>query len=130
MSRTLTPGLVDASKRLGRTLVSILETRLALLATDFADAWTRLLSLLVTAALALLCFGLAIILAAFFVVAIFWESHRLLALGGLSVVFTLAGGLLWMSVARAARTAPQLFSATREELLKDRAHLSMHRDAV
>jgi uncharacterized membrane protein YqjE len=53
----------------------------------------------------------------------FWESHRLLVLGILTLLF-LGGGITALSMAlKQARSGSKLFSASLAELSKDQEHL-------
>lgn len=114
------PSVIDSVRRLGRTLAAIVETRLELLATDFQQARSQMLSLLITALVAALCFGVALLLAVLFVVAAFWDSYRLTSIAVLCVLLALAGFVLWRAAVRRAGDAGELFAATRAELARDR----------
>jgi uncharacterized membrane protein YqjE len=95
-----------------------------LLSTDIAEEREHLVLLLVRALVALSCLGVGIVLLAILVAVAFWESHRLMALGGLTSVFLAAGaGAGWLTMHK-ARTRPRLFEASLAELSKDRQHLT------
>jgi uncharacterized membrane protein YqjE len=111
--------LFDSLKRLARTAVELVHTRLELLALDVEEAKVRLLSILLLGALAFFCLSFGLALGAFWLVAAFWETHRVLVLGILTGAF-LGGGLLALAVLSwQARRGPRLFSSTIEELKKD-----------
>jgi len=57
-------------------------------------------------------------------VAVFWESHRLVALGGLTGFFLIAGAAVGWLAMHKVRTRPRLFAASLAELSKDRQHLT------
>ncbi|MBI3432925.1 MAG: phage holin family protein [Hydrogenophilales bacterium] len=119
-------GLFDSLKGLAASLVALIHTRLDLLSTDLEEELARLVSVLLLLFIALFCLGVGVLLLALLIVVAFWESHRLLALGGLTAVF-LAGGAAAFGWARhKLRTKPRLFAASLAELSKDRQHL-MHR---
>jgi uncharacterized membrane protein YqjE len=64
-----------------------------------------------------------VLLLALLIVVVFWESHRLLALGGMTGFFLVAGAATaWLAVHK-GRTRPRLFDASLTELSKDRQHL-------
>lgn len=110
-------------KTLSASLVSIVHTRLELLSTDIAEEREHLISLLVMGLVALFCLGVGVVLLAILIAVAFWESHRIMALGGLTGVFLAAGaGVLWLAMYK-ARTKPRLFEASLAELSKDRQHL-------
>jgi uncharacterized membrane protein YqjE len=116
-------GLFESLKTLSVSLVSIVHTRLELLSNDVAEEREQLTSFLVLVMVALGCLGLGIVLLALLIVVVFWETHRLLALAGLTGLFLVAGiGLGWFAMHR-VRTKPRLFEASLAELAKDRQHL-------
>jgi uncharacterized membrane protein YqjE len=117
-------GLFDSLKTLSISLVGIVHTRLELLSTDIAEEREHLITLLVLVLLALFCLGVGVVLLALLIVVALWESHRLLALGGVTGLFLLASaGMAWFALHK-TRTRPRLFAASLAELSKDRQHLS------
>lgn len=118
------PNLLDSLTGLTRNIVVMAETRLKLLALDVQESSLNLLSLLVLSGIILTCFALALILTTLLVVAIFWDSHRLLALGLAAGFFSLAGLGLWLAMIAKFRNMPPFFATTREEFAKDREWLT------
>ena len=117
-------GLVDSLKRLARTGIEILHTRLDLLITEIAEEQARLVELAVMAALASLVFLLAIVFAAFLVVAAFWDTpYRVWAPGLIAVVLVAVGFGLWRALRNKARATGKAFTATLQELASDIEHL-------
>ncbi|MBT9589379.1 MAG: phage holin family protein [Thiobacillus sp.] len=122
-SQAAPEGLFESLKTLSVSLVSIVHTRLELLSTDVAEEREQLTSFLVLVLVALGCFGVGVVLLAMLVVVAFWETHRLLALAGMTGLFLAAGvGLGWFAMHR-VRTKPRLFEASLAELSKDRQQL-------
>jgi len=122
-SQAASEGLFESLKTLSVSLVSIVHTRLELLSTDVAEEREQLTTFMVLVLVALGCFAIGVVLLAFLIVVIFWESHRVLALAGLTGLFLTAGiGLGWYALHR-VRTKPRLFEASLAELSKDRQHL-------
>ena len=122
-SQAASEGLFESLKTLSVSLVSIVHTRLELLSTDVAEEREQLTSFLVLVLVALGCFGVGVVLLAMLVVVAFWETHRLLALAGMTGLFLAAGvGLGWLAMHR-VRTKPRLFEASLTELSKDRQQL-------
>jgi uncharacterized membrane protein YqjE len=116
-------GLFESLKTLSASIVGIVHTRLELLSTDIAEEREHLITLLVLGLLALFCLGVGVVLLALLIVVVFWESNRLLALGGLTGLFLVtAMGLAWLAMHK-ARTRPRLFEASLAELAKDRQQL-------
>jgi len=117
-------GLFESLKTLSVSLVGIVHTRLELLSTDIAEEREHLITLLLLVQLALFFLGVGVLLLALLIVVAFWESHRLLAVGGLTGLFLLASaGTAWLAVHK-TRTRPRLFAASLAELSKDRQHLT------
>ncbi len=118
------PNLMGSIANLARNVVGIVETRLTLFALDLQETGMNLLSLLILCGIILTCAGLFLILVTLLVVVIFWDTHRLLALGAAAGFFALAGLGLWFIVLAKLRSIPGFFAATRGEFAKDREWLS------
>jgi uncharacterized membrane protein YqjE len=117
-------GLFESLKRLGRTAVEALHTRLDLLSAELKEEQARITELLVVAALALLCLFLAIVFAAFFVVVAVWDTpYRLWVIGLIALILMAAAALLWRSFRRRIIERPKPFKETLEELRADIQHL-------
>ena len=74
--------------------------------------------------LSVACLTLALLLAVVFVLAVFWDTHRLAALGVMIAVFAAAGAGAAALAARKIKTKPKLLGATLAELAKDYHHLT------
>lgn len=117
-------GLFDSLKGLAATLVALAHTRLDLLSSDLEEEREQLVSVLVMLLVALFSLGIGVLLLAILIAVMFWDSHRLLALAGLTGFF-LGGGAAAFGVARhKLRTKPKLFAASLAELAKDRQQLT------
>ncbi len=121
--------LLDSLRSLTGTLVETLRTRLELLSLDLEEAKLRFLSLLLLGALAFLGFALGMVLAVFWLVAVFWDTHRLLVMGLLTGFFLGGGALALAVLAWKAGKGPGLFAATIAELRKDRDALGRARES-
>ncbi len=119
-----TEGLLASLKTLTLTLVSVIHTRLELLSTDVAEERVRLTVILMSVMVALFCLGVGAVLLAMLIVVMFWETHRLAALGSLTAVFLAAGAALWLFALNKLRNKPRLFEASISELTKDRDRLT------
>jgi uncharacterized membrane protein YqjE len=123
-SHAATGGLFESLKTLSVSLISIVHTRLELLSTDIAEERDHFTTLLVLVLVALFCLGFGAVLLAMLIVAVFWDSHRLVALGGLTGFFLIAGAAVGWIAMHKVRTRPRLFAASLAELSKDRQHLT------
>lgn len=111
--------LLESLRRLVRTAVEVVRSRLELLSLDVEEAKLRLLSILLLGAVAFFCLSLGLVMGAFWLVVAFWDTHRMLVLGLLTGGF-LGGGLLALAaLAWRAKKGPRLFAATLAELEKD-----------
>ncbi len=117
------PGLMASLRRLLGTAVETLQLRLSLLSNEIEQEKLRLFDGLLWAGLALLLLGLGALLLCAFVVVLFWDEHRLLALGGLTLLF-LGTGIWTMFRARSRlQSRGGLFNSSVTELARDRAGL-------
>jgi uncharacterized membrane protein YqjE len=117
-------GLFDSVRQLARTAVGLVETRLEIVVTELEEERLRLRQTLVLAVIAGFCLGVAALLAVMFIVVVFWDSHRLAAIGLLFVLFLGGGGFAATALVRHGRTRQRLFDATLGELRKDRERLA------
>lgn len=112
-------GLLESLTNLAATLVAMAHTRLALLSVDMEEERLHFISLLVVSVAALFFLGVGLVLAAILLVAAFWDTHRLLALGSLAGLFLTAGMTAWVFALVKMKTKPRLFAASLSELIKD-----------
>ena len=109
-------GIVDAG-------LQTAQTRLELLAVELQEEKLRLTGLALNTVLAGLLLGFGLVFLMVFLTVLFWEEHRLLALG-ISTAVSIGGALIAASNApRAFRSGTRLFSASLAELARDRAAL-------
>ena len=109
-------GIIDAG-------LQTAQTRLELLAVELQEEKLRLTGLALNTVLAGLLLGFGLVFLMVFLTVLFWEGHRLLALG-ISTAVCIGGGLIAASnAARAFRSGTKLFSASLAELARDRAAL-------
>lgn len=116
-------GLLSSLQGLLATLLAIFQTRLELLATEFEEEKLRLLKVLAWGAVALLLGGMGMLFVAAFITVLFWDEHRLLALGLMAAFFVVACvAAAWRANAH-WQVATGLLSATLAELDHDRQAL-------
>jgi uncharacterized membrane protein YqjE len=117
-------GLLNSLKTLTATVVAMAYNRLHLLSADIEIARERIFSLFITVIVSLffLCFG--VLLLSIFIVVIFWDTHRLLALGAVTGLFLGIGGLLLIRTISAIKKMPATFEASLAELAKDHVQLT------
>ena len=117
-------GLFASLRNFAATAVAIARTRLELLANEMAEEKIRLSRLVVFGVVALLGLVVGTIFLAVFVTVLFWDSHRLIALGGFAALFLGMGAYAAIQFRTRAVAGSGLFSASLAELDKDRQQLS------
>lgn len=119
-----TGGLQASLRALLSTTMAIVETRLALFATELEEERQRLLATLAWGAVAVLlgCFALAF--AAVLVAAAFWDTHRLLVLSLMTGCFLVLCLVAIWRVRMLMQASGGLLSATLAEFEADRKALS------
>lgn len=120
--------IFESVGRLGSTLVDMVHTRLELAAVEVEEESQRMLGYLLFALLALVLFGIAFLLLAFLVIVLFWDTHRVMAVGGMAALFGAAGAVIAMKVKSGFDNKPRLLQNTIEELRKDIAYVRSARD--
>lgn len=112
-------GVAAALRRVVARCLGVVSNRLELFILELQEQEARLLGVLLMALLAAVFTLLALMLASFALVVIFWDSARLEVLLGLTAFYALGAGLLGWQVRRRLRDGSP-FSATLGELKKDR----------
>jgi uncharacterized membrane protein YqjE len=116
-------GLAQSLRNLGVTALGVLKTRAELLVTEIEEERLRLLELLAWGVAAVLFFVFGLVMLSLAVVMAFWDTHRLLAAVILGATYIAAAVVLFL-IARSRVRRPRLFTASLEELAKDRDRLS------
>ena len=118
-----TEGILTSLQSLAATAVAVVHNRLNLLSNDLEIAREQLVSTLIMVLVALFCLCFGLLLISIFVVVLFWDTHRLLALGSVTGLFLLVGIFCAWRVSRALKTMPATFEASLTELAKDYSSL-------
>lgn len=117
-------GLLGSIKKLVTTLVAVAQTRLELLANEIRAEGLRLAQLLLLGAAAIFFLAMGILLLTLLVIVLFWDSNRLLAIGGCALLYLAVGIALAAAARTRAAAHTRLFEASLSELKKDRDRLS------
>ena len=112
-------GLLGSLKSITALAVAMAHNRLNLLSTDLEIAREQTVSVLMMVLVALFCLCFGALLLALFVVVIFWDTHRLIALGSMTGLFMLIGIICLWRVIKALKAMPATFEASLAELAKD-----------
>ena len=112
-------GLAAALRNIAATLHSMLVTRVELASAELAQARDHLVGSLALLVMAAMFLFLALVAASLLVAVIFWDSHRIEAVAGLTLVYGLIGAVLGLSARRRLKTMPGMLEATVEECRRD-----------
>ncbi|MBC7686466.1 MAG: phage holin family protein [Bdellovibrionales bacterium] len=115
--------ILDSVSRIGATFVEMVGTRLALAAVEMEEESQRVLGYFVQAFLALIMFGIAMVMVCFAIILIFWETYRLHASVALALLFAVGGLIVAMRLKAAVSVRPRLMATTVAELNKDFNHI-------
>lgn len=99
------------------------QTRLELLVVEAQEEKLRLSRLLLNLVLAALLLGFGAVFLTIFITVLFWDEHRLLALGLATVTLFGAGLFTASTAASELRRGSRLFAASLAELARDREAL-------
>ena len=110
-------------RELARSAVAVAETRARLAATELEEQAQRWGEIALWVAFAAFFLGAALVFIAILVILLFWDTNRVLAAAIVGALFLGAGGTTAMLAAARLRERPRLFSASLEELRKDRERI-------
>ena len=116
-------GLFASARSFGATLLEIASTRAELALIELKEEGERRKAMAAWLAVAGCCFALGILFTSVFVIACFWDTHRLAAIGGVSAFYFIAAAAAYAHVSARMRAAPAPFEATLRELAADREAL-------
>ena len=117
-------GLSGALGQFGASLVGLVHTRVELAALELGETRERTVEAFVLVLVAVLFLAFAVLAASAVVVVLFWDTYRIAALCGVTLVYLLIGLLaLWRLTLRRRGDRP-LFAGTLAELERDRAWLA------
>jgi uncharacterized membrane protein YqjE len=121
---TRAAGLLGSARNLASTLIAVAQTRLQLLGNEIHAEGLRLARLGLFAVSAIFFIALGIIMLTLLVIVVFWDSHRLLAIGSIAAIYLLLGIAFGVTLFRHAAKPTCLFEDSLRELAKDKEHLS------
>ena len=116
-------GLLNSVQRLLSSLLSMVQTRIEIVATEFEEERERIKELVLYGVLALVFISLGIITLTVFVTLWLWELYGVRALGVVGLIFLGTGIAIALRARSNERARPRLFSTTLGELGKDRQNL-------
>jgi uncharacterized membrane protein YqjE len=117
--------LLASAKTFVATLIAIVGTRLEIAAGELEEERLRLTGIMAYAALLFLFAALGLIFLSLLVVAVFWDEHRIAALGGIVAVHVILALLAGLQLRRRLSEKSRLFATTVDELRKDQERLQL-----
>jgi uncharacterized membrane protein YqjE len=112
-------GLLASLRAIGATLGELAGTRGSLFAIELREEIERRERMLALAALCVACFHAAFLLLAAFVVLVFWETHRIAAVGAMAALCLAGGVAALLALRRRIAHSPAPFAATLGEFQRD-----------
>lgn len=116
-------GLFSSVRQMLATAVALAHTRLELFTTEIEAEIQRAVVLLIWAFVALFFAGLTVLMLALTIVIAFWDDHRLLAAGLMTLLFVAIVIVSGLVVRAKIAHRPHLLASSIEELKRDRAAL-------
>jgi len=119
--------LLRSLVQLGGTLLATAQTRVELLTTELSEDLERGVRILLWGFVALLAGILGALLAGVTLIVYFWDTHRLGASIGVTLVFLLVAAVAGWIARERLQEKPRVLDATRTELTRDVAVLGSER---
>jgi len=116
-------GLLEALRAFGCTLNEIVRVRGSLFAVELREEVERRKQLLILAALGFAFLHMALLVTTFFVAALFWDTHRVAAVGAMAIIYLACGAATLIRLRATIAANPDPFTATLGELRRDLAEL-------
>ena len=123
-ARGTRPGFIASLRRVGSTLAALLHSRVELLAHELERERVRVTRLLLFGVAAVFFLTLGAFTATIFIIVLFWDSQRLVAIGFLALLYFGVGGALLLFARQEASRAARPFSASLEQLRRDREYFT------
>ncbi len=120
MDSSPSTGLLTRLQGIAALGLELLQTRLELIGNELQIEVLLAFDALVRGAAGLLMLIFGVFFLTTFLVALVWDSYRLLALGAAATVFIGVGGLFLMEARRRLQRVGNVFAASLAELKRDR----------
>ena len=114
------PGPVASLRALGATLLEIVAARAELAMAELREQGERRKEIVALAAVAGVFLGLGMLLLTLFVLAVFWDTHRLAAIAAMTGLYLAISAWAYWRMRVKIALAPPLFDATMREFAADR----------
>lgn len=121
MSTPASTGFLGSLQQLGDTVISSVQTRIELLSAELQEEKFRLIQSFIWISAAVFVGAMALAFASLTLVYTFWQSARLVALAGLTLLYAGAFVIIIVMFRRHLARQPRPFADTLNELTTDRA---------
>jgi len=112
-------GILDSLRAFGGGLIASLQDRVQLLSVELQEEKFRLIQIFIWISAAVFAGVMAITFASLTLVFFFWDSARLVVLGGLTLFYAGLATIIVIAFRRYLKRQPQPFASTIEELQED-----------
>jgi uncharacterized membrane protein YqjE len=112
-------GLMGSFRGMSRSLLALLRTRAELLSIELEEEKARRKEMLILAVLGALFLALGLQLLAFLVVVVLWDTYRIAAITGVTILYLGIAAWAFFRLNFKWRNSPSPFAASLEELGKD-----------
>ncbi|HEX3098327.1 MAG TPA: phage holin family protein [Usitatibacter sp.] len=116
-------GLTAPLRALGATLVELVGARAELAVVELRQEGERKKEMIALAAAGALFLALGLLVATLFVIVLFWDTHRLAAIGGVAILYLVLSAAAFLRLRHKAASNPPPFEATLREFAADREML-------
>jgi uncharacterized membrane protein YqjE len=120
---TNSAGILESVRTFADSLLATVQSRIELISVELQEEKLRLIQTFIWISAAIFTGLLAITFASITLVYLLWDSARLAALGGLTLLYTAATVTIIVAFKRYVARQPKPFAATLEEIKSDRAYI-------
>lgn len=112
-------GPLASLRALGATLLRLIGTRAELLGVELREGGERRKEMLVLACAGGVFLAMGLLLLTFLMIVVFWDTHRIAAIVGVTLVYVGLGAGAMVKLRNKLRSSPAPFQATLAEFAKD-----------
>lgn len=113
------PGFLGSVKTLASSVLELLHVRVELFALEWHEERERAKHLLVLGVAGVLMLGLGLLLLTFFIIVLFWDSYRLLAIGIVTALYLGGGAWCLLNIRAQVKNHPPPFATSLQEFIED-----------
>jgi uncharacterized membrane protein YqjE len=116
-------GLGASLRGLIANTLGLISSHAQLLGVELQQEKERIAALAVLGSIALVMFGMVMLLVTFLIIAAVWDGYRLQVIAGLTLLYAIIGVGAALGIRRKLHSYPNPFAATASEIEKDIEHL-------